>query len=176
MKQITKMNNNVYLYRPLLDTKKKTLRKITKRVFGKYFKDPSNTNQKYLRTKIRSLEKHLIKSGINYDQIYKSIKNLASSEAILEKYFQKIFKDSVKKNRRSILINFKKFKDLDNEIKIRLINQSIKSLRENYYNPRSKKVINLINKLKSNKLAKSTLAGCIFQRKNNQIILKEEKT
>ena len=47
-----KIDNKINLYRPLLDTKKKFLIKISKIVFGKHFKDPSNKNLKYLRTKI----------------------------------------------------------------------------------------------------------------------------
>ena len=98
-----------------------------------------------MRTRIRSLEKPLKKSGISYDQIYKSINNLASSEAILEKYFIKILpKETIKWSKNEILINFHKFNDFDKEIKIRMINEIHKNLRKNYYNPRSKKVVNLI--------------------------------
>ena len=72
--------------------------------FGKYIKDPSNKDKKFLRTKIRNLEKPLKRSGIKYDQIYKSIKNLASSEAVLEKYFLKYLKNSKKDRELSRLI------------------------------------------------------------------------
>ena len=130
------------MHRPLLETKKKLLTKITKSVFGKYIKDPSNKNRKFLRTKIRDLEKPLQKSGINYDQIIRSINNLASSENIVDKYFRSVSKEITKKFKSEIKINFDKFKYLESEIKIRLINESIKKIKKNYYNPRSKKVIN----------------------------------
>ena len=74
------MNNQLSLYRPLLDIKKKFLIKISKNIFGKYIKDPSNKNTKYLRTKIRNLKKPLEKSGIKYDQIFRSIQNLSLSK------------------------------------------------------------------------------------------------
>ena len=118
-----------------------------------------------MRTRIRSLETPLKKSGISYDQIYKSINNLASSEAILEKYFIKITKETIKWSKNEILINFHKFNDFDKEIKIRMINRSIKVLRKNYYDSRSKKVVNLIKKLEDKKFKSSTLGGCIFVRK-----------
>ena len=92
MKPLTKIDDKVNLYRPLLNVKKIFLIKISKNVFGKYFKDPSNKNVKYLRTKIRSLKKPLKKSGIEYEQIIKSINNLASSNATLDRYFKKIVK------------------------------------------------------------------------------------
>ena len=59
MKQIYKINGNISLIRPLLDFKKNQLIKISKIIFGKYFKDPTNKNTKYLRTRIRNLKKPL---------------------------------------------------------------------------------------------------------------------
>ena len=74
MKKKTRLDHGINLYRPLLDIKKKSLIKISQYVFGKYFRDPSNKNENFLRTKIRKLEKPLIRSGISYDQIIKSIR------------------------------------------------------------------------------------------------------
>ena len=176
MKALSKISNNVSLYRPLLDTKKKSLIKISKHTFGKYFKDPSNQNLKYLRTKVRNLKKHLETSGIEYEQIIKSINNLASSKATLDEYFNKIFKDLIKKNNKIISINFKKFIKHNKEVKIALINESIKRLKNNYYNPRSKKEDNLIKNIENRNFKKSTLGGCIFILKKGDLCLKVEKT
>ena len=175
MKTISKLDKNTRLLRPLLDTKKNNLVKISKKVFGKYFKDSSNNNKKYLRTKIRNLKKPLNQSGINYDQIIKSINNLASSSATLDKYYKKTFEEIVKKSKNKIELNFKKFMILNNEIKLRLINDSIKSLKNNYYTLRSKKVENLIKRIKTKKFKKLTLGGCIFYVKKDKLCLIVEK-
>ena len=127
------------------------------------------------RTKVRNLKKSLLKSGINYDQIIQSINNLASSKATLEGYYEEIFKDTIKKTRDKIFIDFKKFDQLNLDLKMRVINKSIKILKKNYYNPRSKKVINLINFLKTKNFKKSTLAGCIFYMEKDYLCLKTEK-
>ena len=112
MKQIHKINGNISLIRPLLDFKKNQLIKISKITFGKYFKDPTNKNTKYLRTRIRNLKISLEKSGINYDKIFQSIKNLASSRDTLDYYFNKIYKDIiVKKNDKIYVINSSEIKD-----------------------------------------------------------------
>ena len=71
-------------------------------------------------------------SGIHHDQIIKSINNLASSKATLDEYFKKIFKETIKKSRKDILINLKKFKKLNKEVKIGVLNESIKRLKKNY--------------------------------------------
>ncbi|MDC1092603.1 tRNA lysidine(34) synthetase TilS [Pelagibacteraceae bacterium] len=176
MNFLSKIDNKINLYRPLLDTKKFFLIKISKNIFGKYFKDPSNKNLKYLRTKIRGLKKPLEKSGIEYDQIIKSINNLALSKATLDEYLKKIFAEIIKKKGKEILLNFKKFKGYNKEIQIALINESIKKLKNNYYNPRSKKVENLIKNIEKRNFRKSTLGGCIFISKKDNLCLKIEKT
>ena len=104
-------------------------------------------------------------SGINYEQIIKSINNLASSKATLEEYFTQIFKKTVKISKKTIRIDLKKFRNLNNEIKIKIINYSIKNLKKNYYNPRSQKVLNLIKSIDKGNFNKSTLGGCIFVKK-----------
>ena len=74
-----------------------------------------------------------------------------------------------------ILINFKKYKDLNTDIKIALINHSIKQLKSNYYDLRSKKVENLISNLDNKNFKNSTLGGCIFFKKGEYLCLKVEK-
>ena len=175
MSPISKINSEVYLYRPLLDTKKKFLKKISKNVFGKYFIDPSNKNEKYLRTKMRNLKKPLERSGIKYDQIFRSIQNLSSSKITLDKYLNKIFKELIKKKNNEISINFEKYVKLNKDTKMAIINESIKKLKKNYYDVRSKKVNNLINNLNRKNFKKSTLGGCIFFKKGGNLCLKIEK-
>ena len=175
MKSLSKINNQVSLFRPLLDTQKKFLTKISKTIFGKYLKDPSNKNQKYLRTKMRNLKKPLEKSGIKYEKIFKSIQNLSQSKKTLEGYLSQIFKESIKKSNSEILINFKRYKDLNKDTKIAIINQSIKQLKSNYYDLRSKKVENLISNLDKKNFKNSTLGGCIFFKKGEYLCLKVEK-
>ena len=92
MKQIIKLITKLIYIDHCLDVKKKFLIKISKNIFGKYIKDPSNKNLKYLRTKVRALKRPLEKSGIKYDQIFKSIQNLSLSKITLDEYLNKIFK------------------------------------------------------------------------------------
>ena len=92
-------------------------------------KIPSNKNSKFLRTKIRNLKKPLEKSGIKYEQIFRSIQNLSFSKSTLDEYFNNIFNELIKKEKK-IFINFKKFEKLNNDIKIALINKSIKNQKK----------------------------------------------
>ena len=71
MRKVSELSKEINLFRPLLDVNKKSLIKCSKLIFKKFFTDPSNSNDKYLRTKIRGLKKPLKESGISYDQIIK---------------------------------------------------------------------------------------------------------
>ena len=171
MKQTSKINSNIYLSRPLLQFKKKQLIEITNIVFRKYFKDPTNKNTKYLRTKIRNLRNAIEKSGINYNQIFKSIENLASSRDTLNFYFNKIYKETsiVKKN--SITISLKNYKTLNREMKMRFFQKSIKDITEKYYTVRAKKILYLIDNIKANN--NFTLGGCNILIGNSHIMFKK---
>ena len=175
MKPLSKIDNKVKLFRPLLDVKKQFLTKIKKNIFGTYFKDPSNKNVKYLRTKVRNLKKPLEKSGIKYEKIFKSIQNLSLSKMTLDGYLSKVFNSLIKKTNKGVSINFEKYLDLNKEIKISLINKSIKRLKKNYYDSRSKKVENLIKNIERADFKQSTLGGCIFFRNGKNLCLKNEK-
>jgi tRNA(Ile)-lysidine synthase len=174
MKTIRKIDNQISLFRPLLDIKKKHLINISKNTFGTFFKDPSNSNTKYLRTKVRNLKKPLENSGIKYEQIFRSIQNLSSSRTMLDRYLDNTFKDLIQKSKREISINFEKYKNLSKYTKMALINESIKKLKKNYYDPRSKKVDNLIKNLDKKDFKKSTLGGCVFFKKGENLCLKVE--
>ena len=106
MKPVSMINKQIILQRPLLDVKKNSLIKISKKTFGKYIKDPSNNNSKYLRTKIRSLKKPLENSGIKYEQIFRSINNLALSKATLDEYLNILFKKLIKKKKKDDFYKF----------------------------------------------------------------------
>jgi len=175
MKSLSKISSQVSLYRPLLDTKKQFLIKISKTIFGKYFKDPSNKNTKYLRTKVRGLKKPLEKSGIKYEQIFRSIQNLSLSKNTLEEYLNKIFNELIQKVNKEILIDFKKYQNLSTDTKMAIINEAIKKLKKNYYDLRSKKIDNLVKNLDRSEFKRSTLGGCLFYKKGENLCLKVEK-
>jgi len=175
MRPKSKIYSKIDLHRPLLDTKKEFLIKISKKTFGNFVKDPSNKNLKYLRTKVRSLKKPLEKSGVEYEQIFKSIHNLSESRDSLDDFLKKEFSKIIKKKDNEILINLKKFKNHNNEIKMAIINASIKKLKKNYYDSRAKKVTNLIRTIDKKGFKKSTLGGCIFYKRGINLCLKNEK-
>jgi tRNA(Ile)-lysidine synthase len=175
MSKISSLSKTTKLFRPLLNEKKEDLVFLAKYYFGKIFKDPSNTNQKYLRTKIRNLIKQFEKNGIKPDRVITSINNLASTRDTLNLYIQRIEKNCMIKKNNMISINLKFFLLENSEIQLKIFSNCIKKIAKNYYPPRAKKVLNLLSRVQSNEKLKATLGGCVIIRgKKNLIISKEE--
>ena len=139
MKEINTITKKIVLVRPLLETKKTQLKKIARLIFGKFYKDPTNTDRKYLRTRIRSLKNSLESSGLNYDRIFQSINNLASSRDTLDLFFNKIYLKIVNLSKKRVSINFKEYNKLNQEMKFRIMKRSIQDFTNSYYSTRSKK-------------------------------------
>jgi len=175
MSKITKLDRKTKILRPLLTEKKQDLILIARYYFGKIFKDPSNTNQKYLRTKIRNLVKQFEKSGIKHDRIIKSIDNLASTRDTLNLYIQKVEKTCVISKKNKIFVSLKNFLLENNEIQLKILNNCIKNISKNYYPSRAKKVLNLLVKIKANEKLKATLGGCVIERLKNNLTIYKEK-
>ena len=174
MKSLTKISSDTKLLRPFLELKKRDLIFITKKFFGKNINDPSNTDQKFLRTKIRKLIKNFEKSGIQHKQIIKSINNLASARDVLNTYIQKIEKKCVKKKKREILINLQLLSNEDNQVQLKILGEALKKISKSYYPPRSKKIIRLINSFSDTKKVKATLGGCILTKSGKNLSIKNE--
>ena len=71
--------------------------------------------------------------------------------------------------------DIERFKKFNDEIKIKIINESIRNLRKNYYDPRTRKVSNLLKIIEDRKFKRATLGGCIFFREKDKLCVKIEK-
>ena len=175
MKRLSVLNNKIKLVRPLLDEKKEDLTFLSKQYSGKIFKDPSNTNQKYLRTKIRRLIKQFKKSGIKHERIINSINNLGATRDTLNTYIYKVEKSCVNKKKKETVISLKNFSLENEEIRLKVLSNCIKNVSKNYYPPRAKKILSLLSKIKSDEKLKATLGGCVIQKNHNNLVIFKEK-
>ncbi len=174
MSQSTNLKNGIKLIRPFLDFKKNQINYISKKFFKKTVKDPSNKNRKFLRTNIRELAQTLKDKGLNFDQIIRSIKNIASTKEAINFYVDRSLKKFVKFKKRETILDLKIFRREPQEVKFKIINRIIKNRALSYYPPRSQKVLNLISRFEANNQKKCTLGGCIFERKKNFLYVTRE--
>ena len=174
MSEKTKLQQGINLVRPFLDSNKKELSYIAKKVFGKTFKDPTNTNEKFLRTNVRNLKKILQEKGLNPERIAHSIKNISLTKDAINFYVTKSMKKLVKFKKTETVLNLIAFKKEPEEIKFRIINNIVKKRANTYYPPRSYKIVNLINRFDNNKLKKCPLGGCLFEKRKNLLHVSRE--
>ena len=174
MSEKTKIKYNINLLRPFLQTNKEDLSYVAKKIFGKTIKDPANTNEKFLRTKIRELKKILEEKGIDLQRIARSIRNISSSKDAINFYVFKSMKKLVKFKKTETILNLSDFEKEPDEIKFRIINRVVRMRAKTYYPPRSQKVLNLISRFEGNKLKKCTLGGCLFEKRKNLLHVSRE--
>ena len=68
------------------------------------------------------------------------------------------------KRRNEVLIKLKPLLLENEEIQFKVLSQSIQNFSKSYNPPRSKKILNILNKLKERKKLKSTLAVCVIEK------------
>ena len=173
-----KYNDRLKIIRPFLNLNKENLRYVTLNYFKTYIKDPSNKDQKFLRVRIRKYRKNMEKEGLDTRKIIKTVENLVSANQALNFYKNKaLYKHASFVSKNKCLINKQIFTEEANEIIFKSFSDIFSLVSGTYYPPRSRKVINLINRVKKNKFSKSTLGGCIIEKKENFILIsKESKT
>jgi len=168
-------NNNLKIIRPLLNFKKEDLQYITKLYFNTYIDDPSNADEKYLRIRIRKYRKKMENDGLNSDKIIKTVNNLISANNALKFYKKKALSKHVYfLSNKKCLINKKIFLDEASEIIFKSFSDILSLIANTYYPPRSKKVLDLINRVKKTNFTKSTLGGCIIEKKDGFISISRE--
>ena len=171
----TKYNNRLKIIRPFLTLNKKDLKYVTLNYFKTYIKDPSNDDEKFLRVRIRKYRKNMEKEGLDTRKIINTVSNLISANKALNYYKSKaLYKHVSFVSKGRCLINKQIFSEEAAEIIFKSFSDTLSLVSGTYYPPRSKKVINLIDRIKKNKFSKSTLGGCIVEEKDNFILITKE--
>ena len=171
-------NFNMNFLRPLLDFKKNQLIYISKNIFKSYIEDPSNDNLKFKRTRLRFLIQELEKEGLDKRKLNLTLSNLKDSNNALEFYSnQNVLKNCHINKLKNIAILKKSFFLQPNEVIFRSLITVMKRISNNYYPPRGKSIIRLLEPFKNEKIVKKlTLGGCVFKKVNETIIISKEIT
>ena len=175
MSRNTKYDNNLKIIRPFLSFKKSDLKYVTLNFFKNYIKDPSNQDEKFLRVRVRKYRKEMVKEGLDTEKIIKTVNNLDSANQAINFYKKKALHKHVSfLSKNKCLINRQIFLEEAAEIIFKSFSDVLSLISGTYYPPRSKKVLNLIERVKKNKFIKSTLGGCIIEEKDNFILISKE--
>ena len=167
--------NGKNLLRPLINERKENLKFIAKKVFNFYIDDPSNKDDKYLRTRIRKLIEELQSIGFDQKKLSNTIKNLKLSNNVVDYYVKENLKRNtflLSKKRRLILKN--DYFNQPFEVILRSLSESIKLIGGRSHPVRGKKLGKIILKITNNRYCKQTLGGCIIEKVNETIIISKE--
>ena len=167
--------NNKIIVRPLINIDKSELLYITKQIFGTYVNDNSNKNPFFKRVRIRNIMKQFKNEGLDFKKLKKTIFNLSDANSSIKFYVKtNINNNATFLSKTKVLIS-KFFFDQPSEIVFRSTKQILMNVSKNYYPPRGKKIVNLIESFKSDNFKKVTLSGCIIEKINDSLLIFREK-
>ena len=167
--------NGVNLMRPLIDMDKKDLVYVSNYIFGSYVDDPSNKDEKFKRIKIRNFLNQLNLEGLDRNKFFLTIKNLKIANENIKFYTLKNLKENITTFKKKDAVVLKEdFFLQSNEVVFRSFAEVIKTVGKKYNFVRGKKVINIIDLLKSNSSFKVTLGGCLIKKVNETVIISKE--
>jgi hypothetical protein len=84
-------------------------------------------------------------------------------------------KTVLQKKKKETVISLNNFLLENKEIQLKVFSNCIKNVSKNYYPPRAKKIVNLLNKIKIDDKLKITLGGCVIQKVYNNLVIFKEK-
>ena len=114
--------------------------------------------------------------GLSTDNIIKTINNLLSANKAMNYYKNKAFNKHVSfLSKNKCIINGQIFFDEAQEVVFKSFSDILSLVSGKYYPPRSKKIISLIDRLKKTKYSKSTLRGCIVEKKDGFFLVSKEE-
>ena len=177
IKSKVKLDDKIYILRPLIDITKKDLSYISKNTFSFNVNDPSNFDDKFLRAKVRKLISNLEKDGLTFNKFKLSLNNLSKSNYAIDYFVKKNINDNSNylKLTKTIILKDDFLRQPD-EIVFRSFSEVIQKVGKKDTFTRGAKIENLVKYVKSNNnYSKKTLSGCIIQRIENSVIISPEK-
>ena len=166
---------NINLIRPLIEFDKRDLIFLSKFIFNFYVDDPTNNDIKFNRIKVRNLIKEFEDFGLDKKKFQLTIENLKKSDQSIMFYVEKNKRvNSIFNYKKNELILKEKFFDNSHEVIFRSLSDLIHLIGKKPNFVRGKKIQNILNKIKEQKLRKETLGGCVIKMVNHTVILTKE--
>ena len=170
-----KNKDNINVLRPFLNLPKEKLVHVAKKVFKTFVKDPSNVNDKFLRSRIRKLKSSLAKEGLDQSRILKTISNLNTAKDAIDFYVKQSQKKHIHLvNNNKVIIDRELFMSQPMEITYRVMADLIRKKSKKDYPPRAKGLEHLIASIQKKNFTKVTLGGFVFSLEKNKIIMSKE--
>ncbi len=140
MAEISELNG-VKLLRPLLGFKKEDLKKFLHSKKIEWFEDETNSDEKFLRNKIRNFFESFEEKNLIQERIKKASDGIAE----MRDFFDEILLREARKilelqTNGDFLLNYKKFQKLDEKIALKILALVLMEVGEKIYKPRLEKL------------------------------------
>ena len=163
---------NIKIIRPLINHEKSDLEYVSKKVFKFFINDPSNTDEKFTRSRIRNFLKT---ENFDLKKLKLTLKNLNKSDQAIEYYVKKNIDENCKYliKKRKIILSENFFQNSE-EIVFRSLNYIFTKISKKNYPPRGRKMLDLVLRINSKNFKKTTLGGCLIEKINKTVMIYKE--
>lgn len=156
----TTMQDGIQITRPLLRLTRQQLRDYLTARGQPWLDDPSNTNPRFDRVKMRQLLAQMQNAGIRPQRIQLAIHNLQRASDALEQVTEKYFSISIKEQTEKYVVLHEDFITHPAEIALRILALALQQVNGQPYPPRLQPLERLLSERCR---IRRTLHGCIIE-------------
>ena len=156
MSEIQKIEDEIILARPFINVAKSQLEEFLKQNNYQFFEDPTNQDQKFLRNKIRKLLTEIEDKELIEQRIMRSMDSFSRAKDFLNNHCQQLFDKLVIINNENgqLKIKFLEFKNLDQEMALRILIKILNFHHLEKLKPRFNKLFDLYQKIINQEIKK----------------------
>lgn len=167
--------NDITILRPLLKYSRKRIEITLEQAGWQWVNDPSNTNMKYSRTKVRALLNSLEDRNLWVSRLFLLAENATRTRLFLEKETRKAVDKNVTMHFYGYaLIDQEGFCMLEEEVALRTLSYCLKKISGNVYPPRFESLKRIFKLIKHKHKIATTLWGCELRQKKHDIVIYRE--
>ena len=166
----------IKIIRPMLNFTKQEIKEYLNSIQQEWIEDPSNSDTKYKRVRIRNLKKLIDTLGLSNARLSDTMKNMERVRNSIEFFVSECIEKAVISNGSKLVLDTEKFLYYPSEICLRTLAKLIKDFTNSDYPPRFESIENLYMKIKNSTLNKGiTLSKAkIFFDKSKNIVFESE--
>lgn len=162
----------INLIRPLLDFSKSQLKEYLEIKNIKYFDDPTNNDEKFLRNKIRNFLESLTDQEDIQARIKKTSEDIYEMKVFYDEILVKEARNIVSLNNQNYQINKPKLRKINNNIALKIIALILMETGQKQYKPRLNKLKNFYKHITQDaKIKKRNFYGCIIEELDNDNLI-----
>ena len=144
----------IQIVRPMLSFTKSEIKEFLTSISQEWIEDPSNSDTKYKRVRIRNLKELIDTLGLSNERLTDTMKNMERVRDTIEFFVEKCIKDSIISNSSKLIIDREEFLYYPEEIALRTLAKLIKDFSNSEYPPRFESLENLYSRIKDSSLDK----------------------